>query len=258
MHVSTSSAFPDEYEPIELYADIHQDIASMIKPGFGVENLFFRTVADPRELDDIRALHAEWFPVQYNDEFYDSLVSQTGDVVVVVASLTPTSHIVGMVSIAIRRKESRFNPSGDLTGHLGLSPDEENTAYVLTLGVIDELRKMGIANKLLEKGLTQVTACDPGCRVVYLHVIEYNKPAFSLYRKLGFHEYDTYSNFYIIDSVGYGGTLFYKPIGIRPSAVSAISLMGKWLYRKIRAFVGELRQRKPKRPRPDSEVSVVV
>jgi hypothetical protein len=34
--------------------------------------------------------------------------------------------------------------------------------------------------------------------------------------------------------------------------------MGKWLYRKIRAFVGELRQRKPKRPRPDSEVSVVV
>ncbi len=245
---STSSAYPDADSQPYLSANIHRVLSRSQIDYFRLSHLRFRTCASPDELEEIRQLHAEWFPVFYNDEFYCSLVDRSdNDVLVVIASIGDRSDIVGMITIGIRRKEKRFNPSGDLARLLHFPEDTANTAYILTLGVVDELRRKGVAQALLSEGIAQIKTNHPKCHVVYLHVIEYNKPAFRLYRKAGFSEYITYPEFYFIDDVPYRGTLFYRILDqtaslVKPSARTALALMGKWIYMKIRAFVSELRR----------------
>lgn len=247
---STSSAYPSDESRPPLSADIHRLLSRRQVENFNISQLRFRTSANVSDLDEIRHLHAEWFPVYYKDDFYASLTDfPNSDVLVVLASIEGCDNgIVGMITIAVRRKERRFNPSGDLGRLLKFSEEEEITAYILTLGVVDELRQKGVAQLLLERGIREIGKNDPQCRVVYLHVIEYNKPAFRLYRKAGFIEYTTYPEFYFIESIPYHGTLFYRLLesNRESSASSALSLIGKWIYAKLREFVYIL---KPSRKR---------
>ena len=204
--VSSSSAFPPGLLMPELQASVHErdlyDITS--------DQIHYRTSVLDSDMNEIRQLHAEWLPVDYNDEFYMAMTEKDSDVLSVLACYQ--SSIVGMATIAVRKKEARYNFSCDLLPHLGLDTGSESIAYILTLGVVDELRRTGVASALLEEALKRISISDPHCRVVFLHVIDYNEPAMRLYRKHGFTEFKEEPNFYKIVDSWYSGILFYKEL----------------------------------------------
>lgn len=65
---------------------------------------------------------------------------------------------------------------------LASSPDAE----VLTLGVLPDFRRQGVARRLLTSVGDRVA--DVGCERLVLEVAEDNEPAYTLYRRLGFGE----------------------------------------------------------------------
>ena len=55
--------------------------------------------------------------------------------------------------------------------------------YIMTLGVIDEVRKLGLGTTLLQKTFYHVAQHYPECEIIYLHVVDYNKSAINFYTK---------------------------------------------------------------------------
>ena len=75
--------------------------------------------------------------------------------------------------------------------------DQETVAYILTLGVTDQYRHLGIASQLIQKVVQH--AQTQLSRAVYLHVIDYNEAALNLYNKNKFEELAALPNFYHIE-----------------------------------------------------------
>ena len=153
--------------------------------------------SDSLEIEDmemVRALHAEWFPLSYDEDFYAKV--ERGEVSAVVAR-NEKNELVGLAIYRIR-------PVTDLPGsedfvHL----QSVQAAYLMTLGVVEEWRGRGVGSSLLEKLITQLH--PPQERVhrmspwlLYLHVIEYNEPAMALYNKAGFEQVSRKCDFYFI------------------------------------------------------------
>ena len=213
MSFSTSSAFDlRSPNPLPLLsAAVHVRLSDEDIDEFNAaSSVELRSTLDEAELSEIRTLHTEWFPVAYNEEFYSALTRNDDQVLKVVACMR--SCIVGLATVAVRRKERQYNPNEDLLPFLGLCNQTTNIAYILTLGVVDELRRKGLGRSILEKTLSEVEQGDPQCKVIMLHVITYNKNAMRLYTKLGFEQFKIEPNFYFYADQWYDGILFYKRI----------------------------------------------
>lgn len=222
--ISQSSAFAEGFIRPELRASVHDMDLSRI----GVDKIEFRTKVSSAEIDQIRQLHAEWLPVDYNDEFFLALTNPESDVLSVIACLSDKPHsIIGMATVAVRRRERRYNFQCDLLPHLGLDSEKDSVAYILTFGIVDELRRAGFASALLKETMKRISESDPDCRVVFLHVIDYNEPAMRLYQKNGFVEFKEEPNFYLLGDTWYSGIMFYQ--AVRP----ANSWMNRWLQKVI-------------------------
>lgn len=76
-------------------------------------------------------------------------------------------------------------------GGFSLAADE---AEILTVAVVPEMRRRGIARALMERMLAD--AADLGAAVMYLDVRESNEGARALYRVLGFEEIGQRRNYY--------------------------------------------------------------
>lgn len=81
-----------------------------------------------------------------------------------------------------------------------------NSIYINTIGVMEEFRKHGLAQKMINWVIKQ-TANERIFKFVYLHVIEYNAAAIKLYERLGFKELGTLDNYYTIDERPYKAKL---------------------------------------------------
>jgi ribosomal protein S18 acetylase RimI-like enzyme len=259
-YVSSSFAYdPQSNDRPALSAMVHRLLTKDEVNNFSLSHhVEFRSVVSADELDEIRQLHYEWFPVAYNDEFYNSLVTGGGfgggDVITVVACMkSDVRKVIGIITVAIRRNEKQYNPNGDLMAELGFQPldsdscDIPTVGYILTLGVVDELRRYGVGAALLEEGIRQVEDADPICCAVFLHVIEYNKPAMQFYLRQGFTKFSVYENFYFFDDKIFAGVLFYRRVGRRMKtdidhSITAVRALSAWIYgklKKIFAFMQE-------------------
>ena len=56
----------------------------------------------------------------------------------------------------------------------------------MTIGVIDECRSLGLGSKLLDATYEIIKERWPQCRILYLHVVDYNNVALKFYNKNGF------------------------------------------------------------------------
>jgi ribosomal protein S18 acetylase RimI-like enzyme len=62
---------------------------------------------------------------------------------------------------------------------------QDRSLYIMTLGVIDEMRSRGLAKKLLDK-IIECSQENPSIKFITLHVVDYNRRAINFYRKHGF------------------------------------------------------------------------
>ena len=75
--------------------------------------------------------------------------------------------------------------------------DQEDIIYILTLGVTEQYRHLGVASQLIHKVIQY--AQSRLCRAVYLHVVDYNQAALNLYARNSFQVLATLRNFYHIE-----------------------------------------------------------
>lgn len=214
-----------------LAAAVHSQLTEEEISSFDVQSsVVFRNGVLPHELEEIQRLHTEWFPVEYNEEFFRSITTDP-DVLTIVAELRHprATKIVGLATVGIRRKERRFNADGDLLPFLGSSEEKSGIAYIFTLGVVDELRQRGLASALLGACVRQIEITDPFCPVVFLHVIEYNKAAMKLYLKNGFKEFKTEPQFYRLGETWYSGVMFYRPL----AGATTLKRLANWVGLKL-------------------------
>jgi ribosomal protein S18 acetylase RimI-like enzyme len=177
-------------------------------------NISFRPI-QPKDKDRIKALHEEWFPVEYQDDFYNDLAHQrmvhSGDPLYTCLAVCNSNATVSSKYNSVEHEQDEivacvvggFVEATKLSGAMQslLITDRQRhkrLLYIMTLGTVTNLRNAGVATMLIEKCMEQVEQ-DPSCGVLYLHVITSNHAAIRFYEKLGFYRVREIENYYSID-----------------------------------------------------------
>lgn len=85
-----------------------------------------------------------------------------------------------------------------------------NFAYIMTIGVVNEARRLGVSSQLLIEMKEYLGKHVYNCQGFYLHVIDYNNSAMNFYLKRGFVNQRTVYNYYNLDDQVYNGIVLYK------------------------------------------------
>ncbi|KAI9020230.1 acyl-CoA N-acyltransferase [Phycomyces nitens] len=128
----------------------------------------------PNNLGQLRKLNTILFPVNYGEKFYNDVI-ESGEL----AKLAYYNDVcVGAVCC---RKDN---------------VDGKTTIYMMTLGVLEPYRRLGLGNQLLEHILECAKEMKPAPESVHLHVQTTNDSAVAFYKKYGFEVTDTVKDYY--------------------------------------------------------------
>mmetsp|Transcript_26177 Transcript_26177/g.59593 ORF Transcript_26177/g.59593 Transcript_26177/m.59593 type:complete len:320 (-) Transcript_26177:120-1079(-) len=240
---STSSAMPDlqSANVPRLKARVHQRLSDADCARIPLSALRFRPLGAD-DFDEMIALHTEWFPVSYDEAFYNKSVQ--GEIFTLVAthSLDPadcgagrsssstacgargSEELLGMITMSTtcehhcddimsvlgadcatickRKPRSRDSPDDEEDSDLGC------LAYILTLGVVDGFRRRGLARELLRQAVLYVNREMPHVHAIYLHVVTYNLAAIALYESMKFLLIGQFNSFYFLHGQPYDSFLY--------------------------------------------------
>ena len=86
--------------------------------------------------------------------------------------------------------------------------------YIMTIGVLDECRKLGIGTMLLQYLNDRINESKWAKQVefIYLHVISYNKAALNFYKKNEFKKSGTLKDHYEVFKKNYDAIVLYRQI----------------------------------------------
>lgn len=180
-----SHSFPPGYSENNKYlARVHMLFEEMDE-SFDETKVYYRPISGQSELEEVRLLHKEWFPPQYPDDFYQALLrNKTYKALLCLydAIISKQKHtlILGCITYEYRQADYeilRFSLSDFFSDKLSV--------YILTFGVINEVRKKGIGTKLLKTLISEVSK-DYNVKYVYLDVVEYNDQGIRCYENNGF------------------------------------------------------------------------
>jgi ribosomal protein S18 acetylase RimI-like enzyme len=188
----------------------------------------------PSDLEALEKINLAIFPIRYDRDVFLNVVNGHGIVswgaVDTSRSDDRRDEIIGFVTTRmIAAKDSEVSPYRMswkwyyLTSELGGANDFDlqiedlfrynssrkdlTLVYILTLGVVDSYRNLGIASSLVRE-VVKYAASISNCRGVYLHVISYNQPAISFYKKMLFKLVRRLPMFYYIRGQHYDSYLF--------------------------------------------------
>lgn len=147
----------------------------------------------PGDQPQVKSLCREWFPVEYPDAWYDDIVYNDKYFSLAACDLTK-EHILGLI-VATVLPLGTCNREDQQILHKVFA-DTTSVCYILTLGVVKEYRRQGLAHLLLDK-LLQTLAKHDTCKAVYLHVLHSNKQAIQFYRSKSF-QYRTHLPYYYL------------------------------------------------------------
>ncbi len=135
----------------------------------------------------VKRLCKEWFPIDYPDAWYNDITSSAKFFSV---ACVLHGRIIGLVVAEIR--DFGKLPKEDSELLAATFGPSTKVAYVLSLGVVRELRNNGVASLLLGNLISHLTSDggggyeDSAVRAVYLHVLTTNSQAISFYENRGF------------------------------------------------------------------------
>ena len=153
-------------------------------------------------------MHREWFPIDYQEDYFRSMKKRK---IIAIGCFYKTDLdiennkdiLIGSVMAKIHGEDSRTQPvfvdldeirNGGPQSWWQLfkntfscrAPKERQACYIMTIGVIDEVRKLGIGTRLLESITEHLERFHSNVEAIYLHVIIYNNTALKFYEKNGF------------------------------------------------------------------------
>jgi [ribosomal protein S18]-alanine N-acetyltransferase len=126
--------------------------------------------AEPSDLISIMEINLKTLPEHYSDYFYESLLAELPEAFIVAE--VGGKH-VGYIMCKTEYGFSNFKKLGFI-----------KKGHVVSIAVIDEFRKKGIGNALVEESVNGVKLRN--CDEFYLEVRCSNNDAVRLYEKLGF------------------------------------------------------------------------
>lgn len=85
-------------------------------------------------------------------------------------------------------------------------------AYIMTVGIIDECRRLGLGSMLLDRTILELNRYWIQCEVIYLHVIDYNETAIRFYERNKFSQLKRIKNHYVVEKREYDALVLYKDI----------------------------------------------
>lgn len=204
----------------------------------------------PSDLDALEKVHAALFPIRYERDFFLNVVNNRGIIswaaVAVNRSNDQNDELVGFVTTrTIAVKDSEID---DLI-RFDVTMKEPSLVYILTLGVVEHYRNLGIASSLVQEVIKYASGIT-NCRGVYLHVIDYNHPAIHFYKKMHFKLVRRLPKFYYINGQHYDAYLFmyYVNGGQTPCSplqiVATIASYFKGIFRTVSSKLWRNEQKK--------------
>ncbi|KAF7085368.1 hypothetical protein CFC21_088806 [Triticum aestivum] len=181
-------------------------------------------------------LHCYYITCRYEREFFLNVVNGNG---VISWGAVDTS----------RSDEGRDELIGFVTTRMIAAKDSEiedlfrynnshkylTLLYILTLGVVDSYRNLGIASSLVREVIKHAASVS-NCRGVYLHVISYNQPAINFYKKMLFKLVRRLPMFYYIRGQHYDSYLFVYYVNGGRTPCSPLEIVTSFVV-DFRAFL---------------------
>ncbi|MFX1465087.1 MAG: GNAT family N-acetyltransferase [Promethearchaeota archaeon] len=150
----------------------------------------------PEDLQKVIAINRTCLPENYPGLFFMSLYESFPKAFIVAEARAPVKKIIGY---AMGRVERGFS---SLKGY-----KLTKKGHIVSIAVIDEYRRRGIASQLLKEALEGFREYDAS--ESFLEVRQSNKEAISLYRKLGYVEKKVLPGYY---RDGEDALLFTRPL----------------------------------------------
>lgn len=179
----------------------------------------------PSDIEPIRKLCREWFPIEYPDLWYQDITSSTRFLSAAAVDSQNEESIIGLI-VAENKPLSRLNPEDKGIVSMGLLSSDPLVSYILTLGVVKQRRREGIAKILLNHLITHLTSHQNNAsQAIFLHVLSTNEGAIEFYRQQGFQLHKQLPLYYLIDGGCHDGCSYVRYInsGRPPWTVSSIS-----------------------------------
>jgi len=192
-----SHSFPPDYHENNQYlAHVHtvfQDLKLDIDP----KKVHYRPIKNSSELRELKLLHKEWFPPEYPQMFFDELFkNKIYKAILAVYDVEykkqKTSVILGCITY--EQKEANYDFVNFSLSDLFA---DKLSFYMLTFGVINEVRNKGIGSALIKK-LIQTASENRLVKCISLDVVHYNDQGIRCYERNGFTYVMTQKNYYDI------------------------------------------------------------
>ena len=175
-----------------------------MKQELGLTNNLQLRFLSPNDVDEVKSLCCKWFPIEYPDSWYKDITSSPRFYSL---AAVLNNRIIGIL-IAEVKSISKCNPedNGILGGRY---LKDTRVAYVLSLGVVKEYRKNGIASLLLNNLFGLLTTEEYlNCKAVYLHVLTTNYVALRFYERHKFRLFRYLPCYYAIKGRQKNGYLY--------------------------------------------------
>jgi ribosomal protein S18 acetylase RimI-like enzyme len=171
---------------------------------FSLQHQIHLRFLSPDDIGEVKRLCAEWFPIEYPESWYTDITSSKRFYSL---AATISSHIIGIIVCEVKtRSRCNIEDSEILASHY---PPDTLIAYILSLGVVKDYRRHGIASLLLDNllsYLTSGTADDTHrCKAVYLHVLASNQTAIRFYERRNFRPHVCLPFYYSIKGTPHDG-----------------------------------------------------
>lgn len=173
----------------------------------------------PSDIEIIRILCQDWFPIEYPLEWYEQIV--TPRYYSLVAQVD--ACIVGLIVCEIKSFGKLNKEDRDI---LPASMSDCDVGYILSLGVHKKYRRKGIGSLLLDTFISHITSSDRPIKVkaVYLHVLTTNQAAIVFYESRNFKYHSFLPYYYSIRGRSRDAFLYVNYIngGRRPNVLDQI------------------------------------
>ena len=165
--------------------------------------IYYKPLEYEWEVKQLTILFKQWFPLEYPQEFYDSLLD--GKSYFTLLSVYEDTYPIILGCLIYEVKPLDYSLT---TLPLASINKENRCVYIMALGVVEEARKQGIGTSLLQKAFDYVKK-DSNVKCIYLDMIVYNKTAIRCYEKNGFVCVTTRKGYYEISKDEIHDSLVY-------------------------------------------------
>ena len=162
-------------------------------------------------LDELVSLHNEWFPFSYDRNYFRKYVLRKNNVAIgAFLKLGIKDYLVGCVigEFAHEEKFRNYLP-GVLVERswYDFFSSWEKCAYLHSIGVIDEYRKLGVGTKLLEMFIEEMK--KKNSIAIYVNIIEHNNSAIKFIEANNWHFYGISRKYYRFNEKLFNARVYY-------------------------------------------------